>query len=350
MDPNWTSHTSVRAIAECYVAAGVSVIPVTPDGSKSPFAQLLPCDVRGFASWKPFQTRLPNRDELYRWFTPVGDKSPPGIGIVAGQVSGGLEILDLDNQAVVEPWIAAVQELAPGLLEKLVFVQTPRPGLHVYYRCNTFGGNEKLALEPGDAQGNWKTLIEVKGEGGYVLAPGSPGQCHPTGRCYMYHGNRGLWNVSMITRAEREVLMLSARALNRQLSLTTVVPRRLESQSSGNRVGDDFNRRATWEQVLGPHNWTFVGAGSDGGEQRWRRPGKSEGCSATTGFRGFDRLYVFSQNASPLEAGRTYDKFAAFTLLGYGGDFRKAVRALLDAGWGRQSDARNARLAVGRRR
>src|SRR5262249_20080967 len=66
-----------------------------------------------------------------------------------------------------------------------------------------------------------------------------------------------------------------------------------------------------------------------------RRPGKDHGMSATTGMRSDcrkDLLYVFSPNAAPFTARKSYDKFAAYTLLRHGGDFRAAARQLAHDG------------------
>ena len=70
------------------------------------------------------------------------------------------------------------------------------------------------------------------------------------------------------------------------------------------------------------------------GLQSWRWPGKSHGTSATVNYGGADLLHVFSQNAAPFEAAKSYSKFAAFALLNYGGDFRAASAALRAAGYG----------------
>src|SRR5262249_55950565 len=138
-----------------YVDAGLSVIPVKSDGSKSPDWPRLPsvwCDneQRFKRAWKPFQTRRPQLDELIDWYQ---GKEPFGLAIVAGAISGGLpgaglEIIDFDTAELAAPWSKTVQERCPGLLERLVRVQSPRPGLHVYYRCPTFGASQKLALGP----------------------------------------------------------------------------------------------------------------------------------------------------------------------------------------------------------
>jgi hypothetical protein len=43
---------------------------------------------------------------------------------------------------------------------------------------------------------------------------------------------------------------------------------------------------------------------------------------------------VFNSNADPLEQGRTYSKFAAYTHLNHGGDYRAAAVALREQGYG----------------
>lgn len=105
------------------------------------------------------------------------------------------------------------------------------------------------------------------------------------------------------------------------------------------RPGDDFNRRGTWEDVLGPHGWRAVWQAGE--KTYWKRPGKEErGWSATTGHckgeLGGDLLYVFSTNAHPFESQKCYSKFSAFTVLNHAGDFAAASRKLKDLGFGPQ--------------
>ena len=127
---------------------------------------------------------------------------------MAGAVSGGLEILDIDTIDVVEPWATQVYRLAPALLDRLVMVESPRPGLHIYYRCPTIGGSEKLAVRA-DSIPNWIAQDEdpnqTKGEGGYCLVPPSPAACHSTFRQYKFVGDRDLTCVPTITPADRDV-------------------------------------------------------------------------------------------------------------------------------------------------
>ncbi|MCW8966701.1 MAG: AAA family ATPase, partial [Candidatus Pacearchaeota archaeon] len=92
---------------------------------------------------------------------------------------------------------------------------------------------------------------------------------------------------------------------------------------NGGRLGDDFNRSHTWDQVL--TGWEVVFERD--GVTHWRRPGKNEGISATTNYAGSDLLYVFS-TSTEFESERSYDKFGAYVAVNYNGDFKEATRAL----------------------
>ena len=111
------------------------------------------------------------------------------------------------------------------------------------------------------------------------------------------------------------------------------VPLRLHSVGgiavSGERPGDRFNREATWEDILAPTGARCVAMLSDG-SQRWRRPGKQDGHSATTGGGGADVLYVFSSSWAPFDSHTSYTKLRAWTLLEHAGDERAAVRTLAE--------------------
>lgn len=162
---------SLLDIAIAYVAAGLSVIPVRADGSKAP----------ALKSWGELQGRRPTPDELQKWFS--GD--PVGIAVVAGAVSGGLAVFDFETADAYGHWEAAMKAAGVHVPEDAPLAATPAGGRHLYLRVSDVLPNRKLAR---DAKG--KTLIEVKGEGGYVLAPGSPAACHPSGKVYEWV-NRG---------------------------------------------------------------------------------------------------------------------------------------------------------------
>src|SRR5262249_13480389 len=113
-----------------------------------------------------------------------------------------------------------------------------------------------------------------------------------------------------------------------QVVQKAVVDRKLATNGNGtgSRPGDLFAAKTTWPEVIEPHGWVCVGR--RGNELFWRRPGKGCGFSATTNFGGSDLFYVFSTSAYPFEHETSYSKFAAHTLLNYGGDYRAAARAI----------------------
>jgi hypothetical protein len=337
---------AVYEAAVRYVNAGLSVIPIMADGSKSPDWRRLPkywheTERKPKASWKPYLIRRARLEELESWRQAGG---PFGLAVLGGAVSGGgggcgLEIIDFDTIDLADPWKAIVARQTPSLLDRLVKVQSPRPGLHVYYRCKEFGGSQKLASTPvvgEDGKVKRNTLIELKGEGGYCIAPPSPRACHPRNKRYqLVQGNLDLTKVTTITPDERRILLDAARSLNRweEPKVVRKPQRHCTGLSSTSRPGDDFNVRAEWCDILEPHGWTLVGW--SGECERWCRPGKDSSISATVNYADSGLLYVFSSNADPFENDKGYTKFAAYTLLEHGGNFEAAARALRDKGYGR---------------
>lgn len=313
-------------VAQEYLAAGLSVIPIRADGSKAPTK-----------SWREFQDRLPTDDELRRNF--LADNI--GLAIVHGAVSGGTELIDMDNAELASDYRAALDAVAPGLIRKVCIISTPRPGFHLVYRCSEIDGNQKLAQDEGG-----ETLIETRGQGGYAIAPGSPPECHPTGRTYDHRSGPSLLELPTITPEERKTLLDVARSFNRFVDGSdepggnaTHSPN--GSHRDGLSPGDDYNQRTTWQDILAPHGWSEVFTSGD--VTHWRRPGKTSGTSATTGLRSkndAELLCVFSSNAAPFDGpgnGRscsTHSKFDAYARLHHGGDYSAAARQLGSAGYG----------------
>jgi hypothetical protein len=306
-------------------SGGLSVIPVRADGTKRPAVP-----------WKVYQHRRPTPDEM-RWWFRRGDV---GLGIIGGDVSAGLEVLDFDDGDLLAPWVEMVEALCPGLLAAMPLVQTPGGGWHVYYRCAVIAANQKLAHRL-NAAGRPETCIETRGERGYVIAPPSPVACHPLRKPYaLLRGD--LCCIPAITSRQRTGLLNAARRFN-----AYVPPERLPHARStprpptGERPGDVFAAQVSWAEILTPHGWRRIGQRGD--MAIWRRPGKREpGGSATTNYGGSDLLYCFTTNGHPFEAERTYSRFAAYTLLARGGDFQAAARALGAQGYGAPSMAPQA--------
>jgi hypothetical protein len=315
-------------------ASGLSVVPIACDGTKKPPTG---------QSWKHLQERIASPDGIRRMF-----RGTKGIAIIGGAVSGNLETLDVDAPELVEPFEAAVEELAPGLIERLNTVASPRAnwgGRHYRYRTpDPVAGNTKLAeteLRP-KFQSNGEpdidpktckqrlaphTLIETRGEGGYAIAPGSPPECHELGLPYKHISGPPLTEIPTITAEEHRILWDCAKSFNRYIKDTEVkdAPKK---HRSGDSPGDAFNAAATWEDLLLPAGW--VKTHTAGPLSFWRRPGKEIGTSATTGVvssAGTELFCVFSSNAHPFDGpanGRpcsSYSKFAVYTILNHEGDY-----------------------------
>jgi hypothetical protein len=349
-----TNNGTVLKAALIYRGAGLSIVPISRDGSKLPASRLLPEEIDEASGeinrvWKPFQSRIATEQEVRGW---CDRPKPPGIAIVGGRVSGNLEHLDFDEDAatIFPQWCDLVESECPGLVDRLSTRDTPKDGYHVSYRCTevTIPGNTKLAEKPHpDDPKKTLTLIETRGEGGYAVAPGSPVECHEAKRPYKHHRGPKLSEVQTITAAEREALWRAAQSFDLMPSVDRFSSEAGTKAPDSRRPGDDFNRRGPdWLEFM--PGWDVA---HERGKVRYlRRPGKdSRGWSATVGYctskEGIELLAVFSTNAAPLEGanGRSpctpYSKFAAYTFLNHEGDFKAAAKALASQGYGERRGA-----------
>lgn len=316
-------------------AQNISVVPVATDGSKRP----------GINSWKEFQQRRATPEELLTWFTGA-----EGVGVICGAVSGNLEMLELEGRAVAAKMHLDIAEIAKNsglehLWQKLNsgYVETtPSGGLHWLYRIDgEVPGNTKLARRPGE-NGNIDVLAETRGEGGFVIVAPTNGTCHPSGGAWtMLIGGPG--SIPTITREERD-------ALHHLFSMFDEIPKaeyiaeEIKGKSEGPLTpGDDYNRKVSWNQILEPLGWTRVYTTRDG-VTAWRRPGKSEGVSATTNHAGTDKFYCFT-TSSVFDAETSYSKFAAYALIEHQGDFKSAAKALRQLGYGESRELQTLNVA-----
>jgi hypothetical protein len=319
---------SVYQAAREYRAAGFSVIPLLLDGSKKPPF-----------SWGEFQRRFPTDRELLDWFCR---HNPFGLALVMGAISGHAETLDCEGGGIWQPFIDRVQKAVPAAATGPI-IKTPRDGdsHHLIVRCSEpVPGNHVLAYRRDASKpGGWAVANETRGQGGYAAGVGSPLAVHPLRRPYRLESG-DFKMIPVLTPEQLTELHSIAASFDERPHPELEAEQKRKSAiaagggGDGGRPGDEFNRRVSWPQILEPHGWQCVGTKGD--VQFWKRPGKSDrGHSATTGFGGHDLLYIFSTDAVPLEAGKTYSKFGVFTLLRHGGDFAAAARALSRWGLGR---------------
>jgi hypothetical protein len=154
----------------------LSVIPVPrPDGVHD--------GKRPVIKWREYQQRRPTELEIRRWFS-----GPSNVAVVTGAISG-VVVVDVDSPDAIG-WVRANLRPTPWIVRT-------RRGWHCYYR------------HPGGQLGNRVRLagakIDVRGDGGFVVGPGS---VHASGASYRQVGD---WAVPVA-----ELPVFDGRLLERQ--------------------------------------------------------------------------------------------------------------------------------------
>jgi putative DNA primase/helicase len=327
-------------------AAGASVVQVALDGTKRPLG-----------NWKRYLTERATAEQIHTWFAT----GHPGLGVVMGAVSGGLEMFEFEGRAVEEGVHQQFNEIveASGLGEVWNRVKcgytdrSPSGGFHVVWRVTdgTALGNTKLAARPARREELddrelgvlaklpekvfRRDLIESRGEGGQAVKAPSHGPVHETGRPYEVLAGSPA-TIATITADERDALFEIARMLDQVPAAPEPAPvpaqRAARHDDGSTSPGDDYEARTSWDDILTPHGWTAIH--SDGRTRYWRRPGKRLGVSATTGHDpARDRLYVFT-SSSEFQPETPYTKFGAYALLHHGSNHSAAAKELRRRGYG----------------
>ena len=315
--------------------AGLCVVPPANDGTKRPYPG-------GSGYWERWQFERPT-EGLNEGV--VLQPQVTGIGLVCGAIRGDLGLLEFEGRAVDEGVWAEFKELAKAtglweLLQRIArgyFEYTPSGGIHLLCHCpgtkcqklaRRLATPEELAEDPKD---KYKTLIETKGEGGYVIVAPSNGNTHPTGKAWtLVEG--GFTQITTIPPEGWEALLDLARSLD-QLPAREYRPPKSEG---GGRPGDDFNVRGTIEDALDGTDWAFMN--TQGVNQHLLRPGKSRGTSATWNEE-LRRFYVFSSSTPFPEVPAAYTLFSVLAWVRFDGDFSAAARWCRDNGYGSDDDA-----------
>lgn len=317
--------SETREAALRWQGLGVSVIPVRAD--KRPT----------IGSWKKYQETAATSSQVKAWM----NGSTEGVGVVLGDVSRGLAAIDFDNLKFYEALMEQLDVNDP--IAKLVdrirkgYSESSPKGAHwLVYIEGGPGRSMKLANDVDKA-----VLAEFRGADSYIIVtPSNFGE----DRAYQQIEG-GPESIVTITAEEKDELCEWLRSFNRYVPASRMVANTTwelpRLSGDGSRPGDEFNRRGTWAEVLGPKGWTVVT--SDGDLTTWRRPHKPYGHSATTGVRaegGHDILYNFT-TSTDLDAERGYTLFTAFAVLHHGGDFTAAAKDLVQKGYGTASVVMN---------
>lgn len=109
-------------------------------------------------SWKEYQTK-----KYTETITPELN-----IGIVCGEASGNLEVIDIDFQDK-----SVIDQILPNALSETLVVKTGKGGYHIYIRTKKLTKTMKLVSSLG--------RIDIQSQGSYVVGPSS---VHPNGNQY----------------------------------------------------------------------------------------------------------------------------------------------------------------------
>lgn len=139
------------------VGLGYSIFPLVPNDKK-------PITENGF------KDATNDRVQVAKWWT---DNPNANIGIRTG---GGLVVVDVDRlpedgvrKVLPNPWLKPVTERLEELGAAAV-VESPTGGFHLYFRA------DRLPAELGEIRNSESKLaegVDVRAEGGYIVAPGS---------------------------------------------------------------------------------------------------------------------------------------------------------------------------------
>mgnify|MGYP001609433811 CR=1 FL=1 len=149
---------SLLTTAVAYAERGWSVIPIGPN--KLPHIR-----------WKIRQVRRATVDELLAYWTRWPSAN---VGVVTGSISGGLVVVDADDDDAVSAVLDLLGDVVPGIVETAC-------GGHYWFTDRTAQIHRNGVRLAG-------RKLDVRGEGGYVVAPPS---VHSSGHVYRWVNDGG---------------------------------------------------------------------------------------------------------------------------------------------------------------
>lgn len=128
--------------------------------------------------WSQYRDRLPKPIEIKRFFTSHNTN----LGIICGG-EFGLVVVDFDTENGYDQFISKMPKGLAEIFKKTYRVKTPR-GMHVYLKSFNVPSMKDI-----------KRKIDIKSDGGYVVAPFST---HPSGKSYKDYNEFNVNNILSI--------------------------------------------------------------------------------------------------------------------------------------------------------
>ena len=250
--------------------------------------------------WTPFTKTKPTDEQIHKWLSsPIQN-----YAIVCGEISD-LIVIDVDIKNGGDP--------TPFQNRGLYEVQTPSGGYHFYVKYDPL-----LEKTKHDNKGLLKG-VDVQSNKSLVFCPPSS---------FPSKGTYTLLNDAPIQKIPDDLLIQMIDCLEPEKEPRDYAPFKAIKSPEMGRPGDIFNALATWEQVLEPLGWAKVGRGLSG-VQFWRRPGKTDGISASTNWNDYDLFFPYTTSVDGLSQKKGYTKFNLYATLQHEGNYKNAAKALV---------------------
>lgn len=263
------------------------------------------------ASWKQNQESVAPIQSWYSHYINGGY-----VGVVTGKVSKNFETIDIDskndpNSNIIDQYRALIPE---ELYKKLLVVETPSGGLHFRYRCSVIEPNQVLARHSDKA-----TLIETRGEGGYV--------CHHISDYKVIQGEFDLirmeYSLPVITSDEREFLFVAARSLDR------LIPDTKSTYQYKEAAINKFNAEFNGVDLFQGQSWSVVDESLD--KVYLLRQGSNAHHSGVY-FKATNVFFCFS-TSTVFKPGQPYNNYQILQALENLNDFRSLLKRLAELGY-----------------
>ncbi len=311
-----------------YLECGLSVVPANAD------------KIPTIPNWKKYQKEKLSKYEVSRLFL----ESNEAISIICGEVSGNLEVIDIDTRQLrTESLLEELNELIlchlPNVHDKLVRIGTKSGGMHLYYRCSQIGSHLRLAKNLFN-----QIIIETRGEGCYVVAPPTKG--------YYFYSVAEFNEIPTITPEERVILHRICQFFNVEKVLAqdsakdTFTKEVEDSHEFHLSSWDDYNLRGDIIGLMESNGWIRK-HGWDGERDPYyysNRPERiyfiKEGTSDPECVAHFDvdrRTFRIFSSATEFDPSKTYSPSSLFSILECKGNIWMTKKRLLELGFGEHS-------------
>lgn len=285
---------------------GLSIIPVS--SKKSPFNP-----------WTEYQTKIADISVWHSHYVNQGT-----VGVITGKISGNLECIDIDlkndpNNTIITEF----NELIPDeLLARLLIQSTPSGGLHYIYRCSdaVIDKNLKLAHHTDKA-----VILETRGEGGYFCTSKINNQII-----------RGVFNletleveIPIISADERELLLNSARSLNRYFPTGNTKSKNNETFVYSEPAINEFNHKYCALDLFTKHGWSVT---DEDDEKYYLLRNGSTASHSGYYFKDSKTFFCFS-SSTDFKTEKPYNNFQILQVLEGKNDYRTTLRLLSSYGY-----------------